>query len=173
MNSKGALNIMLDRETLLQDITDPKLRKDVSQVLDDFDKVSKATEEMVEEVLTEARNSDKISKADREAIAKEASRRMEAFFKGTVLIGYIDLRRQVKATQREISALRKDIDKLSKQMATKDQLDATERKLDSKIQLGLRGQSGSNRKKEMIEFYDTVDETASNIQKVMKHLGIK
>lgn len=158
------------REALLQDITDPELKSEINTILDAFDRDE--VESIMEDILEEAKESYKISRADREAIAKEASKRMETFFKGTVLVGYIDLRRQIKASQREIAAARKDIDQQSKQMATKDQLEAVERNLDARIQVGLKGPIGSDRSKSMREFYDQVEETAENVEKIMKHLGI-
>lgn len=163
---------MSDREILLQDITDEELRSEVEAILDGLN--TDGIEEVMEEVLEEARGKDQVelTKQARIEIAKEASRRMEVFFKGTVLVGYIDLRRQVKATQREIAALRKDQDKFEKKAATKDDLEDVRRKLDARIQVGLKGRSGSDRKKEMDDFYDTVDDTAKNVEKIMKHLGV-
>jgi len=163
---------MSDRDTLLQDITDEALRAEVEAILDAVN--TDGIEEIVEDVLEEASGKDevRISKSDREAIAKEASRRMETFFKGTVLIGYIDLRRQIKATQREVSALRKDHDSFEKKAATKEDLEDVRKKLDARIQVGFKGRSGSDRKKEMDDFYDTVDDTADNVKRIMDHLGI-
>jgi len=161
---------MSDRDILLQDITDETLRAEIEVILNSLD--TSSVEDIMESAIEEASGRGGISKLDRDAIAKEASRRMEIFFKGTVLVGYIDLRRQIKAIQREIAALRKDHDQFEKRTVTKDDLEDTRKKLDARIQVGLKGQSGSDRKKEMDGFYNTVDDTADNVKRIMDHLGI-
>jgi hypothetical protein len=162
---------MSDRDILLQDITDQEIRAEVEAILDSVN--TDGIENIVEDVLNEASgNNIRISKSDRDAIAKEASRRMEIFFKGTILIGYIDIRRQIKSTQREIAALRKDHDGFEKKAATKEDLETLRKNLDARIQSGLKGKPGSNRRQEMDEFYETVDSTAENVKRILDHLGI-
>lgn len=161
---------MSDSDILLQDIADEELRAELKMVLDGAN--IEPVQEIMEDVLNESRGSSGISEEDREAIAKEASRRMELFFKGTVLVGYIDLRRQIKAVQREIAALRKDQDKFEKKVATKDDLEEVRKKLDARIQSGLRGKSGSDRRQEMDTFYNTVDQTAADVKSIMQALKI-
>ena len=161
---------MSNHDILLQDITDENLRSELITILDGIN--THGIENIMEDVIEEASNSSGISKADRDAIAKEASRRIELFFKGTVLVGYIDLRRQIKAAQREIAALRKDHDQFEKKAATKEDLEEVRKKLDARIQSGLKGKSGSDRRQEMDNFYATVDNTANNVKRIMDHLGI-
>lgn len=89
---------------------DPRIQDLLNDVVDSEDrKVLESLLAHPSESLTEAR----LSPEDK-AVADAVARRMEVFWKTTVVVGYLDLRRQIKASQRETADLRKQIDRMAK-----------------------------------------------------------